>query len=162
MDDLWRLDLASKQWTRLAPGGTHPHVRCSHIAADAGSGRLLVVGGAFYGASGGLQMLGDAFIYDSTANDWQPVSQCRGCVQWVWRVRRAHELVSPTSATHTHTEYFVFLIFQVTPAGGDLPSPRNAAVGVPLPAAAGGLRLLIHGGWRAFVESYADTFELSV
>ena len=54
----------------------------------------------------------------------------------------------------------------MTPAGGKLPSPRNAAVGVPLSDCSGpgggGLELLIHGGWRAFVETYADTFIMSM
>lgn len=126
--DLWRLDLATMAWTRLSPGGPQPHVRCSHIAAAAGPNKLLVVGGAFYGSSGGLEMLGDAFVYDGDADAWE----------------------------------------KVTPEGGKLPSPRNAAIGVPLsdcsgPAGAGGaLELLIHGGWRAFVETYNDTFILSM
>ena len=124
MDDLWRLDLKTYEWRRLAPKGAPPHVRCSHVAADAGAGRLLVVGGAFYGASGGLEMLGDAFVYDGASDEWRPAA--------------------PGGS------------------GGALPSPRNAAIGVPLPGGGGGLQLLIHGGWRAFVESYADTHIVSI
>ncbi|KAI8474475.1 MAG: galactose oxidase [Monoraphidium minutum] len=124
MGDLWRLDLASLAWRKLSPAGPAPHVRCSHLAAAAGPARLLVVGGAFYGSSGGLEMLGDAFIYDLDKNAWE----------------------------------------EVVPTGGALPSPRNAAVGVPLspPAAGASLDLLAHGGWRAFVESYNDTCIISV
>lgn len=128
MADLWRLDLKTMEWAPLSPSGPAPHVRCSHLAADAGAGRLLVVGGAFYGASGGLEMLGDAAVYDGAANEWR-----------------------------------------AAPAAPGLPSPRNAAVGVPLPSSPGGaegggegLRMLVHGGWRAFVESYSDTFVVSV
>ncbi|GBF89617.1 hypothetical protein Rsub_02335 [Raphidocelis subcapitata] len=121
--DLWRLDLASLSWRRLTPAGPQPHVRCSHIAAAVGPSKLLVVGGAFYGASGGLEMLGDAFAYDVAKNEW--------------------EAVQPA-------------------AGGALPSPRNAAVGAALRGGSGMLELLIHGGWRAFVESYSDTFILTI
>ncbi|KAF8065913.1 protein phosphatase 2C 68 [Scenedesmus sp. PABB004] len=50
-----------------------------------------------------------------------------------------------------------------TPAvAGAPPAARNAAVMLPLPhgdgGAGGGARLLLQGGWRAFVESYNDTF----
>lgn len=121
--DLWRLDLATLAWRRLSPSGPHPHVRCSHVAAAAGPSRLVVVGGAFYGASGGLEMLGDAFVYDLDKNAWA----------------------------------------QVAASGDAMPSPRNAAIGVPLAGASeGGLELLVHGGWKAFVESYADSFILSL
>ena len=42
------------------------------------------------------------------------------------------------------------------PAGsGQLPRARNAASLVP--AAPGGSTLVLHGGWKAFVESYCDT-----
>lgn len=32
MGDIWQLDLEAKAWSRLAPGGRAPHVRCSHTA----------------------------------------------------------------------------------------------------------------------------------
>jgi len=38
-------------------------------------------------------------------------------------------------------------------AAGPLPCPRNAGVMVPL----GPDEVLLHGGWRAFVETYNDT-----
>jgi N-acetylneuraminic acid mutarotase len=74
MGDLWRLDLSSLSWQQLSPAGPAPHVRCSHIAAAVGDSKLLVVGGAFYGSSGGLEMLGDAFVYDLEKNAWDEVS----------------------------------------------------------------------------------------
>jgi hypothetical protein len=40
-----------------------------------------------------------------------------------------------------------------------MPPARNAAVMVPLPQrGGGGPQLLLHGGWRAFVETYDDTY----
>ncbi len=45
-------------------------------------------------------------------------------------------------------------------AQGQLPSARNAASMVPM--AAGSSTLVLHGGWKAFVESYDDTFLLEV
>jgi len=48
-------------------------VRCSQIAAAVGDARLLIVGGAFYGSSGGLEMLGDALVYDLQKNAWEKV-----------------------------------------------------------------------------------------
>lgn len=124
LSDLWKLDLPTLSWRRLSPSGPEPHVRCSVVAAAVGDSALLVVGGAFYGSSGGLEMLGDAWLYDVEANAWR----------------------------------------QVKPEGGKLPSPRNAAVGVPLspPSEGHRLDLLVHGGWRAFVETYNDSFILSL
>jgi hypothetical protein len=116
--------MATLAWRKLAPSGPQPHVRCSHIAAAVGPSKLLVVGGAFYGASGGLEMLGDSFTYDLSKNEWEAV--------------------------------------EPAPGGAPLPSPRNAAIGVPLQGGSGMLDLLIHGGWRAFVESYSDTFLLTI
>ncbi len=46
------------------------------------------------------------------------------------------------------------------PAGQALPSARNAAALVP--AAPGSSSLVLHGGWKAFVESYDDTFVVEV
>jgi hypothetical protein len=46
------------------------------------------------------------------------------------------------------------------PAGQRLPSARNAASLVP--AVPGGATLVLHGGWKAFVESYDDTFVVEV
>jgi hypothetical protein len=114
LDDLWKLDLGSLQWQQLQPSGQTPHARCSPAAAAAGK-YILYFGGAFYGPSGGLEMLGDVVLYDTEANSW----------------------VVPELA-----------------AGADVPAPRNAAVMVPL---AGG-QLLLPGGWRAFVETYNDSY----
>jgi hypothetical protein len=170
-------------WTRLSPGGPQPHVRCSHIAAAAGPNKLLVVGGAFYGSSGGLEMLGDAFVYDGDADAWEKVRRqgtrprrlgCAAAGQaGRGGPRGALPAVScpPQAAPSSPARPPLSPARpppQVTPEGGKLPSPRNAAIGVPLsdcsgPADAGGaLELLIHGGWRAFVETYNDTFILSM
>jgi hypothetical protein len=123
LNDLWRLDLGTLAWTRLDPSGTAPHVRCSTVAAAVGESKLLVIGGAFYGASGGLEMLGDAFEYDVAQNAWRPAEPAAG-------------------------------------NGGALPSPRNAAAFAALNGTEGGagLELLVHGGWKAFVETYNDTY----
>ncbi len=45
-----------------------------------------------------------------------------------------------------------------------MPSPRNAAAIAPLPARGGGgaTAAVVHGGWRAFVESYSDTHVMRV
>lgn len=70
LGDLWRLDLDNMQWQELQPAGPQPHVRCSAAAAAVADGRILFFGGAFYGSSGGLEMLQDVFLYDSASNTW--------------------------------------------------------------------------------------------
>jgi hypothetical protein len=123
LDDLWRLDLGSMQWQQLQPQGQTPHARCSPAAAAVGS-HIVYFGGAFYGASGGLEMLQDVQLFDTEANSW----------------------VVPEVAAAASGQ----------PA---LPAARNAAVMVPLPdKGAGQPQLLLAGGWRAFVETYNDTY----
>lgn len=122
LDDLWKLDLSSMQWQQLQPSGQKPHARCSPAAGAVGK-YILYSGGAFYGASGGLEMLGDVQLYDTEANSWI-----------------AAELA----------------------AGPDLPAARNAAVMVPLPDKGEQGQLLLAGGWRAFVETFNDTFVVNV
>lgn len=123
LGDLWQLDLSQPSlcWKQLQPQGPAPHVRCSTIAAALDQRHILYFGGAFYGASGGLEMLGDAVLLDT--------QECR----WV------------------------------TPGvSGQLPSPRNAAAGVAVPVGGSTQGVLMYGGWKAFVESYNDTFLLSL
>lgn len=122
MDDLWKLDLGSMQWQQLQPRGEKPHARCSPAAGVVGQ-YILYFGGAFYGASGGLEMLGDVQLYDTAANSWV-----------------AGELAD----------------------SAELPAARNAAVMVALPDKGSGPQLLLAGGWRAFVETYNDTFLVKV
>lgn len=47
MNDLWVLDLGSKQWTELHPEGNLPHIRCSHTTVAVGSS-LVIFGGSYY------------------------------------------------------------------------------------------------------------------
>lgn len=124
MDDLWKLELDSMQWQQLQPAGVTPHARCSPAAAAVGK-YILYFGGAFYGASGGLEMLGDVHLYDTESNSW------------VKDVQLA--------------------------AGATAPAARNAAVMVPLPSRGYGRpQLLLSGGWRAFVETYNDSYLVEV
>jgi hypothetical protein len=46
----------------------------------------------------------------------------------------------------------------VPEVSGARPSARNAAVLAPLRPADGQARWLLHGGWRPFVQSYNDSF----
>lgn len=130
LEDLWRLDLETMQWRQLHPSGTTPPARCSTVAAvvDQAGTRVLYVGGAFYGTSGGLEMLGDVQVLD--------LGQGTGDGQWV-------EVAS----------------------GGSTPSARNAAAAAMLPNSDGSgskRRLLMHGGWKAFVETYNSTYLVDV
>lgn len=127
LDDLWKLDLQSMQWQRLKPGGPQPHVRCSTAAGVVGS-NIVYFGGAFYGPSGGLEMLQDVFVYD-TVND-------------TWGVPDVQPLVLDDGSSSD---------------SATLPPGRNAAVMVAL-----GRQLLLHGGWRAFVETYNDSYLVNV
>eukprot|EP00877_Chromochloris_zofingiensis_P008526 jgi/Chrzof1/3927/Cz13g13200.t1 len=121
MDDLWRLDLQSMMWQQLHPEGTTPHARCSTVSA-AVDHCIFYFGGAFYGTSGGLEMLRDVHCYDTKSNWW----------------------VVPS-------------------VQGELPKGRNASTMVPLrPQAKGRPELLLYGGWKAFVETYNDTFIVSM
>eukprot|EP00878_Enallax_costatus_P003843 GHUV01004059.1.p1 GENE.GHUV01004059.1~~GHUV01004059.1.p1 ORF type:complete len:362 (+),score=97.55 GHUV01004059.1:149-1234(+) len=126
LGDLWKLDLQSMQWQQLQPGGPSPHVRCSTAAGVVGS-NVFYFGGAFYGSSGGLEMLQDAFVYDTVNNTWV--------------VPNVHPIVLADGSTTSAT----------------LPAGRNAAVMVPL-----GQQLLLHAGWRAFVETYNDSYLVTV
>jgi N-acetylneuraminic acid mutarotase len=135
LDDVYQLDLASLTWEDLSGklSGPKPHPRCSAAVAAVGD-KILVVGGAFYGASGGLEMLQDAHVLDTSSSSWvvpEVTGQC-----------------SDAAAA----------------GGGGLPSARNAAVMVPLHAGAadGQPQLLLAGGWRAFVETYNDTYLVTV
>jgi len=75
MGDLYELDLGSMRWEQVTPSGTVPHARCAHVAAAVPGGRyILYHGGAHYkdqvSGSGGLQVLGDAFLYDAQERAW--------------------------------------------------------------------------------------------
>ncbi|WIA33891.1 hypothetical protein OEZ86_006990 [Tetradesmus obliquus] len=133
LDDVYRLDLASLTWEDLTGqlSGPKPHPRCSAGVAAVGD-KVLVVGGAFYGASGGLEMLQDAYVLDASSSSW---------------------LVPEVAAEQGSSSGGGV-------ASGGMPSARNAAVMVPMRAgAAGGQpQLLLAGGWRAFVETYNDTY----
>ncbi|KAG2428173.1 hypothetical protein HXX76_011853 [Chlamydomonas incerta] len=159
--DLWRLDLdpsasgpgsgaSGWSWQQLEAAGAAPHARCSHVAgAAAGSGSssgsssggryLVVAGGSYYSQPGRLQPLDDVAVYDTQTNAWLEME-----------------------------------------VEGPPPSARNASVMAPLPpavatgaggavaggAAAGGAagtnRFLLHGGWRPFVETYSDSYVVTV
>jgi hypothetical protein len=69
MGDLWRLDLDTLKWEELHPDST-PHVRCSTIAGAVDDKHILYFGGAFYGSSGGLEMLHDLLLLDVTNRQW--------------------------------------------------------------------------------------------
>lgn len=133
LDDVYRLDLATLTWEDLTGqlSGPKPHPRCSAGVA-AVADKVLVVGGAFYGASGGLEMLQDAYVLDTSSSSW---------------------LVPEVAAEQGSSSGGGV-------ASGGMPSARNAAVMVPMRAgAAGGQpQLLLAGGWRAFVETYNDTY----
>jgi N-acetylneuraminic acid mutarotase len=136
LDDVYRLDLSSMIWEDLSGklSGPKPHPRCSAAVSAVGD-RIVVVGGAFYGASGGLEMLQDAYVLDTSSSSWV-VPEVSG------------QCSSGDAAAG---------------ASGELPSARNAAVMVPLHAGAGGqAQLLLAGGWRAFVETYNDTYLVTV
>lgn len=47
MNDLWALDLSSKEWTELHPEGEVPHIRCSHTAVAMGT-LIVIFGGSYY------------------------------------------------------------------------------------------------------------------
>ncbi|KAF6248736.1 galactose oxidase [Scenedesmus sp. NREL 46B-D3] len=136
LDDVYRLDLASLAWEELSGkvSGPKPHPRCSAAVGAVGD-KILVVGGAFYGASGGLEMLQDAYVLDTSSSSWL-----------------VPELAGACSSSDAGSG-----------ASGGMPSARNAAVMVPLRAGAAGTaggspQLLLAGGWRAFVETYNDTY----
>eukprot|EP00775_Hariotina_reticulata_P010210 gene10210-10371_t len=126
LNDLHRLDLDTLTWEQLQPAGDTPHVRCSTAAAAVDQQYIVYIGGAFYGDSGGLEMLGDVHVLDTKANAWLEVA-----------------------------------------VEGDLPAARNAAVIAPLLSPAGAEhhaanKLLLYGGWRAFKETYNDSFIITV
>jgi N-acetylneuraminic acid mutarotase len=136
LDDVYRLDLGSMIWEDLSGklSGSKPHPRCSAAVAAVGD-RIVVVGGAFYGASGGLEMLQDAFVLDTSSSSW----------------------VVPEVSLQCSSDD------AAAGASGGLPSARNAAVMVPLHAGAEKqAQLLLAGGWRAFVETYNDTYLVTV
>jgi hypothetical protein len=160
MDDLWWLDLAHMRWHELQPAGEKPHARCSTAAAvlDAGRGsdaaaRVLYVGGAFYGAGGGLEMLGDARVLTLRQDGGS-------CPAAAWSTPTVAGTGSSGGGSSSAGGG------GAAPQGGGVGgiSARNASVLLPLPlgreegAGSSPQRLLLYGGWRAFVESYNDTF----
>lgn len=69
LDDLWKLDVKKKRWTRLSPSGAKPAARFGHTLVHEGEGRLLLFGGE---SEAGF--FNDTWRYDPAANRWTPVS----------------------------------------------------------------------------------------
>lgn len=65
LDDLWRLDVKRKRWTRLRPGGPAPAARFGHDMVALDDGRLLLFGG-----QSGEDFFGDLWIYDPRRETW--------------------------------------------------------------------------------------------
>ncbi len=139
MEDAWELGPVGEDgsappggltWKHLHPEGPTPHARCSHVAgALAGAApSLLVLGGSYYADGGGLVPLGDAAVLELGGADGTGAAAAGA--RWVAPV-----------------------------VEGSAPRPRNAATLVPLPpAGAERGRFLYHGGWKAFKETYNDTY----
>jgi hypothetical protein len=145
LGDLWALDgdFASSssplRWTRLWPppgeeeeGGSNSPHVRCSHVACAARGGLLVLGGSYYTEAGSLAPLDDAWWYDASSSGG-------GGGRW----------------------HRVELRGKGTP-----PAARNAAILAPLPPGGEGQqqqqRFLYHGGWRPFVETYNDTWIVSV
>eukprot|EP00879_Flechtneria_rotunda_P009431 GHRR01009873.1.p1 GENE.GHRR01009873.1~~GHRR01009873.1.p1 ORF type:complete len:380 (+),score=81.08 GHRR01009873.1:187-1326(+) len=140
LNDLWKLDLDTMAWQQLTPAGITPHERCSTAAAAAGQ-YILYFGGAFYGSSGGLEMLQDVFVLDTATHTWL-----------IPRVLPTESSSSGGTAGDSSN------------SDQGLPAARNASIMVPLSdcSDSSSPTFLLHAGWRAFVETYNDTFIVSL
>ncbi|EFJ43778.1 hypothetical protein VOLCADRAFT_106727 [Volvox carteri f. nagariensis] len=133
-DDLWMLDTGSMTWRQLHPEGPTPHARCSHIS------------GACSGGSGvtGRYLIFIGGSYYALTGQLQP----------------RDDVILYDTQTNRWLEAEV---------EGTQPSPRNAAIMVPLRTKGcdnsgdGGCdRFVLHGGWWPFVETYDDTYIVTV
>lgn len=64
-DDLWRFDLASDTWQKLAPRGAKPAARFGHSAVWTADRGLIVFAG-----QRGADFFGDLWAYDPTTDSW--------------------------------------------------------------------------------------------
>ncbi|KAG8469756.1 hypothetical protein KFE25_006211 [Diacronema lutheri] len=133
-DEAFILDTRSWAWSAVRGAGAGPSPRAGAAAAAAGDGRAVVFGGAERAARGGGGLLarGDAWLFEAGRAGQPPC----------WSLLAAD-----------------------APAGGTTARPRarNAATLSPLaPAPGGAPRLLLHGGWQPFVETYGDTHVLEL
>ncbi|GFR50800.1 hypothetical protein Agub_g13065, partial [Astrephomene gubernaculifera] len=162
--DLWVLDLDLLTWRQLAPAGIPPQARCSHVAAAFGSlpsSRGAAAAGSGRGeASGAEEVTPGRFLLLMGGSFYEQPGRLKP--------------LGDVAVYDTQTNRWLEMEVE-----GTLPSPRNAAVMVPLkrqeakstaPTAggAGGRdgsgsggstvdRFVLHGGWRPFVETYNDT-----
>lgn len=71
--DLWRFDLETDTWQRLAPRGQSPSARFGHSAVWADSHGLVVFAG-----QRGADFFGDLWTYDPEANRWRELPAAGG------------------------------------------------------------------------------------
>ncbi|PNH07325.1 Acyl-CoA-binding domain-containing protein 5 [Tetrabaena socialis] len=134
--DLWVLDVDSMTWRQLQPEGPAPHARCSHTAAAAGGASASSSASPAGGAGRYLVVAGGS--YYTEPGRLQPLAD--------------------VAVYDTQANRWVEAAVE-----GPLPSPRNAAILAPLRSTVdGGSRFVLHGGWWPFVETYNDTYILTV
>ncbi|GAB4365819.1 MAG: hypothetical protein OHK0021_09400 [Bryobacter sp.] len=70
VNDLWRYDLASRQWSAISPAGALPPARHGHtLNYDPASHRLFVIAGQ------ARSFFGDVWAYDIAANRWTELAR---------------------------------------------------------------------------------------
>ncbi|GLC36198.1 hypothetical protein PLESTB_001369300 [Pleodorina starrii] len=131
--DLWVLDTGAMTWRQLTPEGPMPQARCSHVAGACAAGGDV--------ASRYLLLAGGSYYV-------QP-----------GQLKPLDDVILYDTQTNRWIEPEV---------EGPRPSPRNAAILAPLRrnghggGGGGGDRFVLHGGWRPFVETYDDTYIVTV
>jgi hypothetical protein len=69
LDDLWKLDVKKKRWTKLSPAGAAPAARFGHTFVRDADGTLLLFGGE---SEAGF--FNDTWRYTPATNTWTPVT----------------------------------------------------------------------------------------
>mmetsp|Transcript_41823 Transcript_41823/g.103152 ORF Transcript_41823/g.103152 Transcript_41823/m.103152 type:complete len:208 (+) Transcript_41823:277-900(+) len=180
-DSLLRWDPSARTLVEQPTSGTAPSPRGLHAAAGLGKLRMVVFGGADQTGA----MSNEAFVLDTRTWEWSKVegagigpspragvsaaSVTDGSVALFGGAERA-----PGGGLQPRADTWLLeaerdnvwrwqLLRDDGEAAAGIPYRRNAASLTTLaPAADGRARLLLHGGWDPFVETYDDTHILEL
>lgn len=169
-----RWDSEARRLVEQPTTGDAPSARGLHAAAALGEEQMLVFGGAAQSGS----MSGEAYVLDTRSWRWSAVtgagpSARAGSAAAAAGVGRAvvfggaerapdgNGLVARSDAwlfDSRQLPHWSLLADESSDRSANVPRPRNAASLTPLaPKMDGTPRLLLHGGWNPFVETFDDT-----
>jgi N-acetylneuraminic acid mutarotase len=125
LNDLWRFDPASSEWTKLNPTGDTPQPRDAHAAAVVGENMVII------GGDGDTGPLVSVYVYNFTTNHWVKGANFTG---------NSSLLYTPVTSVHgdevhvmgtTGSTVYVYNVVDAQwtsrAISGDAPTPREQA-----------------------------------